>query len=216
MAPETLFVRETETIEPKLRIVVSTEGSITEPEYFTQLGKMTENVTVEIVNHRDSAPIHVLGAMKSWLKENEIETSDDFIENRIVAWLVTDKNNWPCSQLQKLQDWSDEHEFHNFALSNPKFEFWLVLHFVDGSNIKSVATLNSAIKKFMPGYRKKINEGYFSEKNVKLAIKHAQALDSTSTDSWPKKKWMTTVYKLAKAILYGDKSHGSQIGRGKV
>ena len=201
MTPDTLFVRETESIEPKLRVVVSTEGSVTEPEYFTHLGRMTENVTVEIVNHRDSAPKHVLGAMKSWLKENKIETSDDFIKKRIVAWLVTDKNNWSCSQLQKLQDWSDENEFHNFALSNPKFEFWLVLHFVDGSNIKSDAKLNSAINKFMPGYRKKIIEGYFNEENVKLAIEHAQALDPTNTKSWPKKKWMTTVYKLAMAIL---------------
>ena len=53
------------------------------------------------------------------------------------AWLVVDKDQWTDEQLSQLHQWSLKAKNYGFALSNPKFEFWLLLHFEDGSGVSS-------------------------------------------------------------------------------
>ena len=53
------------------------------------------------------------------------------------AWLVVDKDQWTDDQLIKLLEWSQKADNYGFALSNPKFEYWLLLHFEDASGVKN-------------------------------------------------------------------------------
>ncbi len=52
------------------------------------------------------------------------------------------KDEWTDDQLSQLNEWAQGADNYGFALSNPKFEFWLLLHFEDGSG--------SAIRKLVP------------------------------------------------------------------
>jgi hypothetical protein len=44
-----------------------------------------------------------------------------------------------------------------FALSNPKFEYWLLLHFNDGTGIASSRDCSDRLKRHLPGYDKGID-----------------------------------------------------------
>jgi hypothetical protein len=64
--------------------------------------------------------------MTKYLKEQRLLKTDE-------AWLAVDKDIWIDSQLQELHQWPQEAQNHGFALSNPSFEYWLLLHFEDGN-----------------------------------------------------------------------------------
>jgi len=50
-----------------------------------------------------------------------------------------DANSWPEDQLLELHGWSTEDSRYGLAVSNPKFEFWLLLHFEDGNGAATSA-----------------------------------------------------------------------------
>ena len=217
MEESEIFGRKIEKRNLKTKIVISTEGRNTEPSYFKMLGKFRPDITVEIIN-RDSksAPVHVLGDMKEWLIRNGINSNTELSEFGIEAWLVTDKNSWTDNQLQALQDWSDESKYKFFVLSNPNFEFWLLLHFYPSSDtdiVEEFKEKNFTGKKFteclkthLRGYNRKkkyINSRYFDKSRIQLAIVHARELDSPKSRTWPRNKWVTTVYRLTDRILNG-------------
>ena len=66
--------------------------------------------------------------MTDHLESEGLKPSDE-------AWLVVDKDQWTDEQLTQLHQWSLQQENYGFALSNPKFEYWLLLHFEDGTGI---------------------------------------------------------------------------------
>jgi hypothetical protein len=57
-------------------------------------------------------------------------------------------------KLQKLFEWSQRKENYGFALSNPNFEYWLLLHFEEGSKIAHGADCLERLKKYLLGYNK--------------------------------------------------------------
>lgn len=60
--------------------------------------------------------------MSDHLESEGLKSSDE-------AWLVVDKDQWTEEQLRQLHQWSLQQANYGFALSNPKFEYWLLLHF---------------------------------------------------------------------------------------
>lgn len=114
MVKNNYYNRKSKRKTRKTRIVISTEGSKTEPSYFILLGLYRNDIVVEPIE-RDSrsAPVHVLEDMKQWLSENDIESDTELAESKIEAWLVTDKDDWSSMQLQELSDWANP-ELKNF------------------------------------------------------------------------------------------------------
>ena len=112
--------------------VISVEGLATEPRYFAIFNDLDLVIHVDCLKGKnESSPLHVLQRMKKFLKETKLSASDE-------AWLVVDKDQWTDVQLTKLHAWSQERDNYGFALSNPKFEYWLLLHFEDGANISKL------------------------------------------------------------------------------
>jgi hypothetical protein len=68
--------------------------------------------------------------MAEYLRQESLKKSDE-------AWLVVDKDQWSNEQLEQLLRWAQGSDNYGFALSNPKFEYWLLLHFEDGEGISS-------------------------------------------------------------------------------
>ena len=186
-------------------IVISSEGRETEPRYFTKINK-NKNIRIQIVTDRfGTDPISVLNAAKKFKKNNEVRKNDEI-------WVVVDTDFSPdlkdMKEIQLAEAGNQCQELgFGFAVSNPCFEFWLLLHFENRPRIRSTIRVQDTcmrlLKKHYPGYDKSSYDvGKFAEK-VHTAIENAKNLDNTLQKSWPRNHG-STVYKLMEVILNND------------
>ncbi len=128
---------ESESKEPKEVYVISIAGEgKTEERYFNGISNLNTNsvVKVEILKKSDtkSHPKHVLDLLnerkKRW-EEYGIDPNE--------LWMVVDRDKQSVSE-EQLTEIIEEccKNRYNLALSNPTFEFWLLLHLKDIKDIK--------------------------------------------------------------------------------
>ncbi len=182
----------------KKMFIIATEGDMTEPQYFS-LFKTTLIVKNTIVHIKclkgkdESSPSQVLKHMKNELENNDLIKTDE-------AWLVVDKDHWSNEQLDELFKWSQKKSNYGLAISNPKFEYWLLLHFEDGKNTSSSRVCSEKLEKCLPDYDKKIDARKFTRKSIEKAIERAKNRDAPPCKDWPRATG-TTVYRLVEKIL---------------
>ena len=175
--------------------IVATEGAKTEPQYFVILNNQNLVIHVDCIKSKDrSAPPQVLKRMQDRLKQETLKASDE-------AWLVVDKDQWTDEQLAQLHTWSQSADNYGFALSNPKFEYWLLLHFEDGTNIGSSSECSARLKRHLPDYDKGLDIRKITPDMIEEAIRRAKIRDSPPCEDWPRTFGRTTVYKLVENIL---------------
>jgi len=175
--------------------VIAVEGVKTEPQYFAIFNHQRSVIRVHCLKSRhDSAPPQVLKRMRDHLREEHLLSTD-------AAWLVVDKDHWTDEQLTQLHAWAQEHDNYGLALSNPKFEYWLLLHFEDGTDITSSRDCSDRLESFLPGYEKGIDVRRITRQGINDAIRRARKRDSPPCIDWPRKLGSTTVYKLVEAIF---------------
>ena len=190
------FVRPQGNRRYRKMFVLATEGSKTESQYFSIFNDRSLTVHIKFLRGGDrSAPAQVLKRMRDYLKEFNLTSSDE-------AWLVVDKDQWTDEQLLQLYDWAKEDDSYGFALSNPKFEFWLLLHFEDGKGVSSSQACSERLKRHMPDYDKDIRKK-ISGSMIEKAVRRAKELDTPACSDWPRSAG-TTVYKLIENILEVD------------
>ncbi|WP_417913536.1 RloB family protein [Candidatus Electronema sp. JM] len=174
--------------------LIAAEGEKTEQQYFNFFNSREATIKVECLKSgHSSSPFHVLKRMKTELKKNELKDSDE-------AWLVVDKDQWTDEQLSELHTWSQEKENYGFALSNPKFEYWLLLHFEDGKGVQSSAQCSERLKQYLPDYNKGICINKFPKENIADAVRRAQQRDNPRCVNWPQNVG-TTVYRLVERLI---------------
>jgi hypothetical protein len=188
------FNRPTGTRRIRKLILIATEGRVTEPGYFTLLNQMNpENLTVKCICGKKSTPNHVLKRIVEVLESERLKRDDE-------AWIVVDKDDWSDEELQRLVDWSARRTNYHLAVSNPMFEYWLLLHFEDGSGVSTANQCYDRLKRYLTTYRKHIRSNDITRDQVDDAIRRAEARDRPPTSDWPRNLG-TTVYRLAKSIL---------------
>jgi hypothetical protein len=169
--------------------VIAAEGVKTEPQYFALLDDLQAIVRVTCLKDKNnSAPPQVLKRMAKHLREQGLKNSDQ-------AWLVVDKDNWTDSQLQELYNWSQQARNYGFALSNPNFEYWLLLHFEDATGLSGPHDCSNRLRNHLPDYDKGINARKISKTMIDVAISRAAARDNPPCEDWPRNIG-TTVYRL--------------------
>lgn len=174
--------------------MLAVEGTKTEPQYFTIFNRQGP-VNVKCLNRPGgSDPFSVLKRMSQYLKVEGLKASDQ-------AWLVVDKDQWTEQQLVQLNRWGQKQQNHGFALSNPNFELWLLLHFEAGTDISSSQDCANRLRKHLPNYNKAIRPGTFSRVQVEEAVKRAKQHDTPPCNDWPRSFGGTTIYKLVEEIL---------------
>ena len=175
--------------------LIATEGDKTEPQYFAILNDHHSVIHVDCIKSKHhSSPLQVLKRMEDRLKRETLKNSDE-------AWLVVDKDQWQDEQLAQLHTWSQDADNYGFALSNPKFEYWLLLHFEDGTNIGSSSECSSRLKRYLPAYDKGLDARNITPDMIEDAIRRAKARDNPPCGDWPRTFGSTTVYKLVENIL---------------
>ncbi|MGI6496437.1 MAG: RloB family protein [Kiritimatiellia bacterium] len=183
--------------------VIAVEGAITERLYFGMLNRRQDSVIHLKCLHdkHKSAARQVLKRMQEYLKQNNLKDTDE-------AWLVVDKDSNSDDVLEALCRWAKGKPNYGFALSNPKFEYWLLLHFEDGGGVTSPQICGDRLKRYLPDYNKGINARDFTHERIEDAISRAKRRDNPPCDDWPRAPGGTTVYKLVENILRGSASAG--------
>lgn len=181
--------------------VLATEGRRTEPEYFSIFNDDDCTVHIECIRSGSkSSPAHVLKRMERRLKEKGLKKTDE-------AWLVVDTDKWTDVQLSCLHSWSLEKEktYRGLAVSNPGFEYWLLLHFDEGSKIDGMQCCLDRLKHHLPDYDKGIGIRSFPRELIERAVERARKRDAPPCEDWPRNPGATTVYRLVANILKGHR-----------
>ena len=183
----------------KKLFVIAAEGRKTEPQYFNLFNRLLDDVHVLHVRSRHgSAPQQVLARMERYLEANMGGGGSP--SGPYEAWMVVDRNSWPKKDLVPLYEWSKTRPQYGFALSNPNFEYWLLLHFENGKGIQSARECAKRLKKHLPDYNKGIDARKFTLERIQDALRRAEAHGSKAGGAWPG-FCGTTVYKLVRHIL---------------
>ncbi|CAK8720517.1 RloB-like protein [Candidatus Electrothrix laxa] len=117
--------------------------------------------------------------------------------------MVVDKDQWTDAQLKELLTWSQSKENYGFALSNPKFEYWLLLHFEDGKGVDTSRKCSERLKRYLKNYDKRIDLRKFTQNSISTAVHQAKLRDTPSCTGWPKTTG-TTVYKLVEKFISSE------------
>lgn len=179
----------------KKLFVVSVEGSKTEPQYFAIFNEPESIILVKCLRRKstNSSPNHVLKRMEGYLQKEGLRKTDE-------AWLVVDKDNWTEDQLRKLLEWEKNNTNHGLALSNPHFEYWLLLHFEDGKGMTNAHECLGRLEKYLCDYEKNIDAKKFTLERINQAITRAKQRDVHRSSNLPQ-IWSTGVYRLVEKIL---------------
>ena len=179
----------------KKLFVISVEGSKTEPQYFAIFNQPQSIILVKCLKRplTESSPIQVLKRMEGYLRKESLRKTDE-------AWIVVDKDDWMEDQLRELLQWAKKSENHGFALSNPNFEYWLLLHFEDGKGIANSQECLTRLKRHLPNYKKDIDSKKITLELIAKAISRAKQRDANRTNDLPQ-MWSTSVYKLVEKII---------------
>ena len=109
-----------------------------------------------------------------------------------------DRDQWTDEQLEGVLLGCRASTF-NLAVSNPQFEYWLLLHFEDGSGVSSSRDCTQRLMRYLPNFDKGHLEIQKLEPGIPDAIHRAEAKDTPPCEDWPKTNG-STVYRLVKSL----------------
>ena len=194
----------------KKLFVIAVEGEKTEPLYFSIFNDDSRVVHVRCLEGKtESAPPHVLRRMVRYLADEEAD-----LKKTDEAWLVVDKDQWSEQQLLPLHQWVSKRKRNGpergFAVSNPSFEYWLLLHFEDGNDIADLHQCIHRLRHHLPESGKSIDPQGFSEEMILKAVERARKRNNPPCTDWPRNPGCTTVYLLVGKILEAGKKNGGR------
>ena len=124
----------------------------------------------------------------------------DWEEGKDEFWLSIDKDRWKPEVLAMVYKEARQKGF-NVALSNPCFEYWLLLHGIEPTAaFPNCQAAKDLLKARCNGYTgKTVPEGWVTTATLRLAIQRAKPTDK-NRDGWPTENG-TQVYRLAERLL---------------
>lgn len=181
--------------------VIAAEGSDTEKLYFEAIKTTFRNtrIHIEVLNRTDfgiaatsSSPMHVLKTLDEFKKRYNLKNDDQL-------WLIIDrdKQNVSDKQLSHIAKQVIQKKYF-LGLTNPCFEFWLILHFENPNNFDE-AKRNAYLKnektgdkrlleKVLATYRGSYNKANYETKllmqAIDKAIAHAKMLTLPENERW--------------------------------
>lgn len=153
-------------MEPRRKYYIITEGYKTEQRYFKGLKSSKKDVTLSPM-----IEIHPVNRKKSKVGYSNaisyIEPVKDIINGKSECifekdfdriWIIfdRDKKDTTVDQIRTLIDFSEDNDCVYLGLTNPYFEFWLLLHFdiIDVFSKKDIKDLDlkKELRKILGGY----------------------------------------------------------------
>jgi hypothetical protein len=183
----------------KTLFIIAVEGDVTEKRYFEFLSNHLDSAVAEIKvipPKSRSAPQHVLHRLKQYTQKT--------LPNTYQCWMVVDRDQWNADLLQRVYQQCLENRF-GFCISNPAFEFWLLLHFEKGKGITTANDCKQRLQnqRYLPNFNKNITQLHWNVlfSKIQTAVKHAKELDKPQYHDWLYNHCGSTVYKLVQELL---------------
>ncbi|MCD4651979.1 MAG: RloB family protein [Candidatus Cloacimonetes bacterium] len=168
---------------------ISTEGK-TERIYLNMIAKKFDVLIKLAKDDNQSAPSKVLLKLRKLIR-NEKRAGDE-------AWILIDRDNWKKEEILQICKEAEKKNIE-VAVSNPRFEYWLLLHFDKCKGIKS-SSLKTKLERYIPQYDKGDYNTIQLANNVSTAIANAKEKDTP-----PRKLCLlhhgTTVYRLVERLI---------------
>ncbi len=193
-------------------IVIATEGTHTEKQYFEAMASpehyFNPRVHIEVLDRltEASSPKHVLELLNAFKSEYALGKEDEL-------WMVIDLDRWHNRELSSVAARCVQKNY-KLAVSNPCFEFWLLLHFkslddyTDAELVEMAANrrvtkertwLDKELVNVLGSYNKSAIEPARFLPFVDQAIIRAKVLDVSPEHRWPNTLG-SRVYLLAESI----------------
>lgn len=188
---ERRHARRSAGIPPKPRILVVTEGRLTEPQYLDGFVKACRNPRVCLVVARDHGTPRRLVEIAKELKgqaQQEARKHDD--ENLLydAVWCVFDVDEHP--KIDEAVDMARANGIR-LAISNPCFELWLLLHFRDSPGSQHRHRLQDMMGTYVADYAKSIDFGLFAG-GYTDAVARARRLEKAADEAGESGRCPTT------------------------
>ena len=158
---------------------------------------------VPVASREGNSPKKVLSTLKAAIPRYQLRDGD-------YLWIVVDRDEWPEEELELCRMWAQDPkespgQHKGFSLSNPKFEFWLLLHFEDGTQHTTPKACLAALCAHLPEYDKSLSRSDINEESISAAIQRAKTLLGAGNPAdWPREAGKTTVFTLCEAIRQVD------------
>lgn len=189
-------------LEPKKVILIVCEGQKTERNYFQCLKESLNliSVSIEILPSPHSTPLQVISYAEQKAKE-----SNEYDE--IYCVFDRDTHSDFDKALSKARNIKLENSTFEVIVSDPCFEFWILLHFTQtaqnfGTNAKPCQAVqkHKDFKKNLPHYSKDYDFEDIISKHLATAIKSANTINKTnlSARQTPYTQVVTLVERLQK------------------
>ena len=155
-------------------IVIASEDRYAVKQYFSLFHSVRVQVRVLETEDGASSPQAVLERLSDYIEEYDIGDDDAF-------WLVTDTDHWiqpnHVANLKEVVQQCKQKQI-GVALSNPCFDWWLLLHFDDAeaTNLIDCSSVGGMIRSVVGSYdKKRVDLLPFTTKNVLEATARSRA-----------------------------------------
>lgn len=161
----------------KKRFLLYCEGEVTEPEYFRDLKRFLRNplVEIEIGEGKRNDPKGLVELAKarrdSARRDAKREKDDSLLYDEV--WCVFDVDDH--ANLREAIQQASAVSIH-VAVSNPRFELWILIHFRDQWAYIDGAQSESDVRQFISDYEKRIDFSKIKNKGHE-AIERARKMD---------------------------------------
>ena len=191
-----LLDRPTQRRDARL-FVVAVEGEKTEQQYLEALAYQgvisRSKVKIHVIPAVDgrSAPEHVLARLDAF--QVNLKPLDE-------KWLVLDVDRFGVKKLALVCREAVSKRYQ-LAISNPCFEWWLLLHFTDSPESATSRECEAELRRLLGSYNKvRIAADRYTRERVELAIRRAAERDQSPGSRWPDSAG-THVHRLVAKLL---------------
>ena len=165
--------------DPKIKILVVTEGLVTEPEYIDGFMTVFRNPRVDVKTvGGQGAPVTVVTVARDAMKANAIRAVREKDENIRYdeVWCAFDVDDHP--NINNAKEMARDNGI-KLAVSHPCVELWLYLHFADQPGAQPRDDMLRLLKKHVPGYDKHVDFKEYVE-GYDEAERRAERLDNAA------------------------------------
>ena len=128
------------------------------------------------------------------------------LNNGILAKIIKNNNNSSPRDILKrmkarLINWSQTKICYAYAINNPKFEYWLLLHFEEGNSIINAKDCDKRLLKYLPSYDKNLDFKKFDCVQIRQAITNAKKREISIGKSEPNHIGSSGLYRLVSKLI---------------
>jgi len=152
-------------------VIIASEDTHAPKQYFSRFKTKKLQFVVLNTENGESSPENVVSRLLKFETDNIIEAGDTF-------WLLIDRDRWTVACLSAVLSFCKQKDY-GFAICNPCFELWILLHFSDFvQELESCSRICDKLKELLGGYTKSSCKSLRITGDMVLeAMERARAMD---------------------------------------